>query len=133
MRGAHGLSVSLAIQTSRMSDADEATQFRRALRDRSTDAEARLWSVLRNRRLGPKFRRQHQLGPYVLDFYCHEHRLAIELDGGQHFEAREIERDARRTRFIEARGIRVVRFTDAELFCEGDAVMKVIWKAIGGE
>jgi adenine-specific DNA-methyltransferase len=115
-----------------MPHASDATDFRRTLRCDSTDAEARLWNLLRNRRLGPKFRRQHQLGPYVLDFYCAEHQLAIELDGGQHFDPCEMERDARRTAFLEAQGIRVVRFTNVEVFGEVEGVMQVIWDEIGG-
>ena len=57
----------------------------RLLRNRQTDAEALLWSKLRNRQLfGLKFRRQHPIVPYVIDFYCHAHQLAIEVDGSQH-------------------------------------------------
>jgi very-short-patch-repair endonuclease len=59
----------------------------RALRTNMTDAERRLWSILRGRRLhGYKFRRQHPFGPYILDFACFEHYLVIEADGGQHSE-----------------------------------------------
>src|SRR5229473_2581234 len=79
----------------------------RELRITMTDAERRLWSALRGRRLrGFKFRRQHRLGPFIADFVCVEHRLVIEADGGQHAESAV---DARRTAWLEARGWRVLR------------------------
>ena len=72
----------------------------REVRITSTEAERRLWAVLRGRRLqGYKFRRQHSLGPFILDFACVEHRLAIEADGGQHADN---EHDHRRTAWLES-------------------------------
>src|SRR5215216_2343610 len=77
----------------------------RQLRRDSTDAEGRLWWILRNRQIaGAKFRRQHEFGPYVLDFYCPERKLVVEADGGQHWEPDEAARDARRTAYLAARG-----------------------------
>jgi very-short-patch-repair endonuclease len=77
----------------------------RRLRLTPTDAEIRLWSRLRRRQLqGFRFRRQHPLGPYVVDFFCAAAKLVIEVDGGQHAEDSAI-----RTRWIEAQGYRVVR------------------------
>ena len=116
-----------------MSDTREPIAFRRALRRNATDAEQRLWHILRNRRLGAKFRRQHPVGPYVLDFYCPRHHLAVELDGGQHFEEEEIDRDLRRDAFLAGRGIRVIRFTNLEVFQETNAALEVIWEAIRGD
>src|SRR3546814_1508172 len=76
---------------------DEAKTFIRNLRRNATDAEHLVWSYVRSRRLhGQKFRRQQAMGPYVLDFYCHDLKLAIELDGGQHNEAEQVARDLRR-------------------------------------
>lgn len=81
----------------------------RQLRTNQTDAEKRLWRALRNRQLGnAKFRRQVSIGPYVVDFLCHEASLVIELDGGQH--ADRVDHDARRTAFLEKEGYRVLRF-----------------------
>ena len=66
----------------------------------------------------------------MLDFFCPERRLAIELDGGQHYEPAQAARDAARTRYLAGRGIRVIRFTDVELLGETDAVVEVIWSAV---
>src|SRR6266545_355819 len=79
-------------------------EFRRLLRRTSTDAEHELWSRLRRHRMGPKFRRQHTVGPYTLDFYCPEARLAVELDGGQHYEGPQREKDVARDAWLEKGG-----------------------------
>ena len=81
----------------------------RQLRCQQTDVEAKLWMRLRDRQLsGAKFRRQHPIGPYVVDFCCPDCGLVVELDGGQH--ADQTARDTVRTRFLEAEGYRVIRF-----------------------
>ena len=86
-----------------------------------------LWRLLRDRQLGRlKFRRQHPLGPYFVDFYCSEVQIAIELDGGQHYEPQALAYDDRRTRFLEAAGIEVLRFTNPEVMAETEAVLEVI-------
>ena len=104
----------------------------RKLRRDSTDAERRLWHHLRNRQLaGTKFRRQHQFGPYILDFYCAQHNLAVEADGGQHYSDNGVARDAERTRYLNAHGIRVLRFTNLEILQETEAVVEVICRALG--
>jgi len=91
------------------------TEKRRRLRRESPLAEQRLWHRLRNRQLmGYRFRRQYGVGPYVLDFYCPELKLAIEVDGDSHFAAGEYDRE--RQRYIESLGIRVLRFTNREVF-----------------
>jgi very-short-patch-repair endonuclease len=84
-------------------------QRARTLRANQTDSEARLWGELRGRRLGGwKWRRQAPIGPFVVDFFCPAARLVVELDGPQHLD--QVEYDARRTRFLEQRGLRVLRF-----------------------
>jgi very-short-patch-repair endonuclease len=105
---------------------------RRQLRRRSTDAEVALWSQLRARRFaGFKFRRQHPCGPFILDFFCAKSRLAIELDGGQHFEPEAQAYDARRTRYLADRGITVLRFGADLIFREPHGVLTAIAVALG--
>jgi very-short-patch-repair endonuclease len=105
---------------------------RRALRQASTDAEAAMWTHLRAKRFaGFKFRRQHPCGPYILDFYCAANRLAIELDGGQHFEIAAQRYDERRTAFLRERGISVLRFATDLVFREPIAVLEEIGRALG--
>ncbi len=95
------------------------------LRKDSTDAERALWAALRNRRLGDsKFRRQHPLGPYVVDFACISHRLVVEVDGGQH--AVRTEFDSARTQWLTARGYRVVRFWNHEVLQNIESVKRAI-------
>jgi very-short-patch-repair endonuclease len=95
-----------------------------------TDAEWRLWSALRSRRLaGYKFRRQHPIGPFILDFACIEHRLAIEADGGQHAKNRK---DGRRTGWLTRRGWRVLRFWNNDVLTNPDGVQDVILEELTG-
>jgi len=97
----------------------------RKLRIESTDAERRLWYLLRGRRLeGFKFRRQFAIGRYVADFVCLERRLIVELDGGQHSE--QTRQDEERTRFLTERGFRVRRFWNDEALAQTEAVLSVI-------
>jgi len=105
---------------------------RRRLRRDSTDAEAFIWYHLRGRRFaGFKFRRQHPCGPFVLDFLCAKRNLAIELDGGQHFEPANQRRDARRTNYLAQRGITVVRFPTDLVLRKLDAVLTAIAATLG--
>lgn len=97
------------------------------LRVESSDAETMLWLKLRGRRLaGYKFRRQHPIGPYIVDFVCIEAQLVVELDGGQHAEPEHAQRDLIRTRFLETHGYRVARFWNHEMLQHTDAVLEVI-------
>ena len=106
---------------------ETALARRRALRGRATDAERFLWRLLRTRQfVGLKFRRQHPVGRYILDFYCADRRLAVELDGGQHFTAEGLAYDRRRTAYLAARGVRVVSFTNSELFENTEGVLKML-------
>jgi very-short-patch-repair endonuclease len=96
-----------------------------------TDAESRLWYLLRRHGLeGFKFRRQHPLGPFILDFYCAEGRLVVEVDGGQHFAEENLFQDARRTNYLEEGGLRVLRFSNAEVLLEIDSVLDQILEAL---
>ncbi len=94
-------------------------------------AEKRLWQLLRRKQLdGFRFRRQHPVAPYFLDFFCFDALLAVELDGWQHYSDEARAHDARRTEFLEARGIRVVRFTNEDLFDQPDRVVTAIHAAL---
>ncbi len=85
----------------------------RNLRKNQTDAEAALWKLVRAKQIqNLKFRRQHPIPPYIVDFVCIEKRLIIELDGGQHAEA--INYDELRTKFLESKGYTVIRFWNNE-------------------
>jgi len=88
---------------------------RKQLRDNSTEAEKILWQRLRNNKLGFKFFRQYSIDGYVLDFYCPEKRLGIEIDGGYHRSENAKIYDLYRTRYIEAYGIKVIRFWNSDI------------------
>jgi|SRR5579875_799015 len=102
----------------------------RNLRQESTDAERRLWQRLRAGHLGVKFRRQHEFGRYILDFYSAECGLGIEIDGGQHFTDEGAARDAARTRYLNSHGVRILQFTNLEVLQEMDAVLLAILKKL---
>jgi very-short-patch-repair endonuclease len=103
----------------------------RELRKNATDAEALLWEVLRDRQLdGYKFRRQHPLGGYILDFYCHDSRLAIEIDGSVHRETEQGQHDAQRSEFLNEQGITVVRFWNHEVIQETSSVLQKILRQL---
>jgi very-short-patch-repair endonuclease len=95
------------------------------LRRELTPAECLLWTVLRGRQLGGlRFRCQHPVGPFVLDFYCPAAKLVIEVDGGVHEQQHE--QDAARTEHLQQYGYRVLRFTNREVFDELDGVIERI-------
>ena len=102
---------------------------RRELREHQTDAEAKLWYFLKSRHLGGiKFRRQHSIGPYILDFYCASANLAVELDGSQH--ARQQAYDDSRTAFLAQQGIKVMRFTNDQVLTNALAVLEEVRSAL---
>ncbi|HWV96433.1 MAG TPA: endonuclease domain-containing protein [Xanthobacteraceae bacterium] len=99
----------------------------KTLRITMTDAERLLWSRLRAHRLaGLSFRRQAPIGPYIADFVCHECRLVIELDGGQHAGEREAASDAKRTQWLTHKGYRVLRFWNSDVTSRCDTVVQTI-------
>jgi len=105
--------------------------FRRAieLRANRTEAETRLWAYLRGKKLdGVKFRRQHAVGDYIVDFCAPRRKLIIELDGGGHLEREEY--DAQRTHFLELRGYKVLRFWNNDVKKDLDAVIGEIQHAL---
>ena len=103
--------------------------FRKAheLKHPMTDAERLLWDKIRNRKLqGLKFRRQHPIHYYFADFYCHEKRLIIEVDGRIHLDAEVKEHDENRTAELDRLGISVIRFTNAQIFNQLEHVLQKI-------
>ena len=105
----------------------------RAMRRESTDAEEKLWWLVRSRRLGGfKFRRQHLVGGYILDFYCQECLLGVELDGGQHDEDAMRAHDELRTADLRNRGIEVIRFWNNEVLQDTDVVAEKILEICEG-
>ncbi|HEX7801419.1 MAG TPA: DUF559 domain-containing protein [Pseudoxanthomonas sp.] len=109
----------------------ETQSFIRQLRKNSTEPEQLIWSFLRDRRLhDQKFRRQKTLGPYVLDFYCHELKLAIELDGGQHNETEHLTRDAKRDAYVADHGITTLRYWNHDVLNRAEVVLEAIWNEV---
>ena len=99
----------------------------RNLRRTQTDAEKKLWSILRNRQLtGVKFRRQFSVGKYILDFYAPEYNLGIEADGGQHYENSGKQRDKIRTRVLSRLGVKILRFSDLDILNNTEGAWEVI-------
>ena len=105
----------------------ELFEFARHNRDNPTQAEAILWEVLRDKKLeGHKFRRQHPIGAYILDFYCHASKLAIEIDGGYHLAREQAEYDKNRTMELERIGVRELRFTNEQVINDLGKVLETI-------
>ncbi len=93
-----------------------ANQRARRLRKNPTDEERIVWQNLRLKRFGGyRFRRQHPIGPYIVDFICLERKLVVEIDGCQHGEERHIGRDSRRTAWLESKGYRVIRIWNRDV------------------
>lgn len=88
---------------------------RRELRNNPTPEEALLWSRLKNSQTGFKFRRQHSIGGYIVDFYCALRRVAVEIDGPQHLQKENLEYDKIRSKYFEGLDVKVLRFTNAEI------------------
>jgi very-short-patch-repair endonuclease len=109
----------------------EYLAFVRQLRREQTDAEKLLWYCLRNRQLfGLKFRRQYPVGSYILDFYCYEYKLCVELDGGQHYESVGIQHDEQRQAFLTSHGISTLRFSNRDVLQHLEAVLLQIAEAV---
>jgi very-short-patch-repair endonuclease len=111
--------------------ADVRLQQARALRQSPTTAEQVLWRHLRNRQLaGTKFRRQHPLGPYILDFVCLAQGLVVEVDGGQHADLQAQAYDRQRTVWLRQQGLRVLRFWNHEVVQQTNEVLAHVLQAL---
>lgn len=96
------------------------------LRENMTDAEKILWSRLKNKQIGERFKPQHPISIFIVDFYCHSKKLVVEIDGGYH--KTQLEYDNGRTSELEHFGIKVIRFTNEEVLNNIDKVLDVIKK-----
>jgi very-short-patch-repair endonuclease len=114
----------------RFNRTEEKTQRARELRREATEVEARLWSKLKGGQLdGLSFRRQHPAGAYVLDFYCPQLRLSIELDGSQHGEPDQQVHDERRSAWLRDRGVTELRFWNNDVTQNLPGVLEAIQSA----
>jgi len=100
------------------------------MRKAPTPAERALWRMVGRDKLGVRFRRQHRIGPYIVDFLCPEHRLIIEVDGGQHNESAY---DDRRDAWLRDKGYEVLRFWNVDVLRNADGVGRQICIALGRE
>ncbi len=102
----------------------------RELRREMTDAEHKLWSQIRDNKLGIKLRRQVVFGPYILDFYSAKAKLVLELDGGQHNTDEGIVKDKKRDTYLKEHGLEVLRFSDIEVLQNTSGVLQIIYDKI---
>lgn len=105
-----------------MGEGDIVRSTVKSLRTNATDAERALWQRLRAKQIRLRFRRQFPIGPYIVDFVCLRAKLVIEVDGGQH----GVERDAVRTKWLEERKYKVLRFWNNDVLDNMDGVLRVI-------
>ena len=101
-------------------------QKARDLRNHSTDAENILWLHLRGKQMGYKFRRQHPIGNYIVDFYCHQLKLAIEADGAVHDKQEVSSNDKERQLILENEGLKIIRFTNHEIRYNIESVLLIL-------
>jgi very-short-patch-repair endonuclease len=105
----------------------EFLDFARRLRKHQPHAEKLLWRIRRSRQLlGLKFRRQHSIELYILDFSCHDYQLCIELDGGQHYTKEGQKEDEARAVFLAKRGIRILRFSNMDVLTNLEGVLLTV-------
>jgi very-short-patch-repair endonuclease len=102
----------------------------REMRHPQTPAEATLWRVLRNRNLEYKFRRQHPIDRFIIDFYCAKAKLCIEIDGASHLEPEQAEYDLVRSEFLEELGYQVIRFTNDDVRYNINVVVDEITRTV---
>lgn len=101
------------------------------LRKSMPKAEVILWSRLKGKQIyGYKFRRQHSIGPYIVDFYCPKLKLSIEVDGSSHFKQKAKLKDMERQKYIESFGIRFLRYLNTDIYENLDGVVNHIWNTI---
>jgi len=116
------------LKISGMHDGATPKVFRNAanLRVNMTESEQILWNYLKTKPLGFKFRRQHPISGYILDFYCHKLRVSIEIDGGYHLQKEQKEKDLERTDYLKSLGVSEIRFTNEQVLNQYETVIKNI-------
>ena len=115
----------------RIYNLSESKLRRKDLRNDPTDAEIVLWSRLQRRQLlGKKFRRQESIGPYIVDFYCPECRVIVELDGAGHYSEEGMKHDEKRTEYLDRKGHRVIRFQNRQVLENLRGVIRAIELAL---
>ncbi|NLQ19063.1 endonuclease domain-containing protein [Marinomonas sp. M1K-6] len=116
--------------TQKLFNIKQNRHFRSVLRNNLTEPEKILWQRIRSKQLGVKFRRQHGIGKYIVDFYCPEKKLVIELDGDSHYNHDTQAYDRKRDDFMRSQGLQVIRFTNQDIMKKLDAVLEVIHQSI---
>ena len=101
----------------------------RVLRKNMTKEEAHLWYQFLCR-YSPRFRRQYVIGNYIVDFYCHQANLVVELDGSQHYDPKTIEYDKKRTEYLQSQNIEVLRFSNLDVMRQFRSICEVIDTAV---
>ncbi|MDP1914233.1 MAG: endonuclease domain-containing protein [Brevundimonas sp.] len=110
----------------------DTVQHARKLRRRLTLPEVLVWQALRGGRLvGRRFRRQHPVGPYILDFYCDELQLAVEIDGHSHDHPDRIAHDQRRTGWLNRQGVQMIRLAARDVLADMDGALGIIRRTVG--
>jgi very-short-patch-repair endonuclease len=107
------------------------TERVRKLRHNPTEAEKAAWYLLRNRRLGAKFRRQYRIENWVVDFYCFEHRLAVELDGSVHSQPSQMRRDADKEDYLKSIGIQLLRIPNDLVMEDPEGFLRKVREQVG--
>ena len=108
-------------------------QISRELRNNATKEEKVLWSKIKKNQFNAKFLRQKIIGNYIVDFYCHQANLVIELDGSQHYFEQGLKKDKTRDDYFKSKGLKVLRFSNNEIIKNLDDVLKSIWAGVGNE
>ncbi|WP_411274530.1 endonuclease domain-containing protein [Daejeonella sp.] len=122
------------METSQIHNIPRFGDRRRSLRNNPTTAEKYLWTFLKGKQMkGRKFRRQHGIANYIVDFYCASENLIIELDGEVHHQPGQIIYDRRRDEFLRNLGFRILRFNNDLVFCNVMEVLRLIRLEIGSE
>ena len=120
--------IRIILRRNKMKIEPQLLEFAKSMRHTATDAEHLMWQLLRAKSfINLKFRRQHVITPYIVDFYCHEISLVVELDGGQHGTDDAKEYDVERTKFLEALGLTVVRYLNHDVLGRTDVVLGDLW------